>query len=238
MLGRTILHALLELLYPSLCLGCRVPVGPGRAWCETCATTLVGALGVGCPACGLVLLAPPIGATGALCGRCAKERPDHARVLAVYVYGGAAQDAISAWKNRPDESLGRILGAIFASSVAPLLERAVVVVPVPSTTRALLRRGFNPAAALARPLARRLGSPYRPDALRLRRTPPSSRGLGRRARATRMDGVFEGRLVAGRDVVLVDDVMTTGATAAEASRALLAAGANKVEVCVLARVPA
>lgn len=240
MLARTLLHAVLELIYPSLCLGCRASVEPGRAWCATCATTLVSALGAGCPACGLVLLAPPIGAAGALCGRCARSRPAHVSARAVLVYGGAVQDAVSAWKNRPEEALGRTLGAIFTAALAPEVGRDALIVPVPSTTRALVKRGFNPAAALARPLARGIGAVYRPDALRLLRVPPSSRGLGRRERATRMAGVFAGdaRLVRGREVVLVDDVMTTGATANEASRALLDAGAARVDVCVLARVPA
>ena len=151
------------------------------------------------------------------------------------VYGGAVQDAISAWKNRPEEAHGRRLGALFAT--VEVHAHDPVVVPIPSTSQALARRGFNPAAALARPLARRLQAPLDATALTFAKVPTSSRGLGRRARGERMRGVFRARHVVDREVVLVDDVMTTGATVREAARACLAAGATAVDVLVLARVP-
>ncbi len=151
------------------------------------------------------------------------------------------QDAISAWKNRPEEAHGRVLGELVSGGIERLELVAVrpLVVPIPSTARALARRGFNPAAALARPLARRLGADYAATALDFKKLPPSSRGLGRTARAERMRGVFRARVqaLAGREVVLVDDVMTTGATVREATNACLRAGASAVEVVVLARVP-
>lgn len=170
-----------------------------------------------------------------MCGACLREPPPFRRTRGLLVYGGAVQDAISAWKNRPEEAHGRRLGALIAGIEVEAIDP--IVVPIPSTSRALARRGFNPAAALARPLARRLHAPLDATALTFAKVPTSSRGLGRRARRDRMRGVFRARHVAGREVVLVDDVMTTGATVREAARACLAAGATSVDVVVLARVP-
>jgi len=237
----TLWSSLLAVAFPSRCLACRASVGPCAGWCETCAETLVLATDAACPRCGVVWLDPPPGGGRHLCGACARSPPPYRRARGLFVYGAAIQDAISIWKNQPEEAHGRVLGALVGQGAARLeleVERAVVV-PIPSTPKALARRGFNPAAALARPLARQLGADYGPTAIDFRKVPPSSRGLGREARAERMQGVFRAHscVVRGRQVVLVDDVMTTGATVREATRACLQAGAAVVDVVVLARVP-
>jgi len=236
------LSQLCEIPFPSTCAGCGVAVGRDQPWCEPCAQSLVSGLEQACPSCGVVWLDPPAGGGGHLCGACTREPPPYRRARGLLAYGGAAQDAIGAWKNRPDETLGRTLASLLVHNAEALglghLERPLFV-PVPSTRAALGRRGFNPASALARPLARALRAEYAPTALMFRRAPRSSRGLGRAERRERMRGVLVGRpgVVRGREVVLVDDVMTTGATAIAATRALLTAGAASVDVVVLARVP-
>jgi predicted amidophosphoribosyltransferase len=175
--------------------------------------------------------------------------------MAAFAYGGAMQEAIRRWKNAPDEGLGRPLanamlwelqkvGAKDALLMAAgpggdPVANPPVVVPIPSRYTSLKVRAFNPAAALALGAAKAFRWPYRPSTLSFVGLVPSSRGLGRRERAERMKGVMraEPRYVTGRHVLIVDDVITTGATVAEAARACLEAGANTVTVVALARVP-
>ena len=118
------------------------------------------------------------------------------------------------------------------------MPEGTIVCPVPSPYAALVRRGFNPAGILATSMSRQFGWPLIVG-LKLSGAKGSSRGLNSEARARRLRGLFEGKpaKVRGAAVVLVDDVMTSGATARAASRALLKAGAQSVDLALLARTP-
>lgn len=239
----TLLSNLLELFFPNTCAACGQSIRIDARLCRPCADTLIDGTDTCCPSCGVVWLDPPPGGGGHVCGRCLADPPPWVSARGAYAYGGALQEAIARWKNRPDESVGRPLSELFAEAAARAgwdgLAPDAVVVPVPASARGLAQRGFNPAGLLARRLARRVGRPLEATALRLRRAPEKTRGLGRRARARRVRGIFEARpkAVEGRTVLLVDDVMTTGATVRAATEALLRAGARGVRVAVLARVP-
>ncbi|PIE18983.1 MAG: phosphoribosyltransferase [Proteobacteria bacterium] len=239
------MHALyahvLESLFPTRCASCDGPACAGALFCDACAVSLVPGTEAYCPRCGRVYLDPPPGGGRHLCGACHRAPPPWRQARAAYAYGGALSDAVARWKNRPAQALGPKLSRLMVAQSDltgwARLSPDTLVVPVPSHWRALRRRGFNPAGGLARGLARALGLTLAPTALRVRRPLESSRGLSRAARRRRARGAFEarGRRVEGRAILLVDDVMTTGATAEAATSTLLASGATSVDVAVLAR---
>jgi len=220
------------MLFPDRCGACWEECeGP---FCETCAESLVPTP-AGCPVCGepadealLPALRPR------RCARCRERAPPFAKARAPYLHGGPLAEAI--WRLKYDgcEELARPLGMLFDGCEAP---RSRLVAPIPLHVSRLRERGYDQAALLARAAAQRFGLPYADLLLRARPT-KAQVGLDRTRRETNVRGAFRARRpVPGARVCLVDDVLTTGATAAEAARALLAAGASSVEVRTLARAP-
>ena len=188
----------------------------------------------------------PVPVLAAFCAACAAtiERapaPDRADTpVAALVYGGAAARAVVRMKygQRPD--LARPLGDILWRAVEPMAAAwaGSIVVPVPLHAMRLAERGYNQSALIARGLARRLGAPMHALALVRVRDTPRQAVLEREARLRNVVGAFavaKPAAVAGRDVVLVDDVCTTGATLAAAGTALKEAGAQAVRGVVVAR---
>jgi len=189
-----------------------------------------------------------IGETGreaqaALCARCQASPRPWGRVLVYGEYQGRLKDMILGYKFSARLDYGRRLQecalAAFEAGLAAHRELSgcEALVPVPLHPRRLLARGFNQSRELARLISARRGLPIWHDALvRVRRTTPQMR-LARAARTENIRGAFAGRaeLVAGRQLLLVDDIMTTGATLEECARALLHAGAKRVDVLALAR---
>lgn len=242
--SRMALDTLLDLVFPSRCAACHIRVAPADDWCAACAATFVSGFEHACLGCGRIHLE---GGVAHLCSHCIHAPPATTWTRAAFAYGGALQEVISRWKNLPDEPLGGPLGALAASAfsgrdeVKALIQRSsrLVLTSVPSRTAALIRRAYNPAAVLARQVARRLRVHYEPHALSLVVEGEGAKGHGRRARLERVRGHMRGcaRRLAGRDVIVLDDVITTGATIAEASRACLEAGAQSVVGLALARVP-
>lgn len=218
---------LLDVCYPPRCASCdALSAAP---FCATCSASLYRVGSPLCPRCGL----PFEGGADHLCAECHAHPPPFLCARAALRYGGELQRAILRLKfaSRPD--LARRLGPSM-----PPLPPCDVVVPVPLHWRRLARREYNQALLLAR--AAWPGTRIDPFALaRTRDTPPQA-GLRGAQRRTNLRGAFSaspGR-VTGRRVVLVDDVLTTGTTAAECTRTLLGAGATAVEVVTLARTVA
>jgi ComF family protein len=226
-LGRAVARALLDLVWPPRCAACRAAVRE-EPFCDVCADA-VDPLPPGCARCGRP-------GPDALCGACRAAPPAFDAVRAGGLFGGPLADAIHALKYRDRPALARPLGAWLAAR-APVPPGAVVV-SVPLARGRRLERGYDQAALLADALARAAGARGRRlrAALRRVREGPPQVGRTREERARNVADAFEaGAAVAGKDVVLVDDVVTTGATADAAAAALRRAGARSIVVVALAR---
>jgi ComF family protein len=224
----TLANAILDLLYPPRCAACREPLGScaEEPFCPVCREA-VDEAGPGCAVCALPGPLP-------VCGACLADPPAFAAVLAGALLGGPVADAVHALKYRDRPALARPLGRWLASRAALPPGAAVASVPLARGRR--VARGYDQAALLADHLARCAGLPRLRGVLRRTRETPPQVGRTRAERAGNVAGAFAaGPAAAGREVVLVDDVVTTGATADACARALRAAGATRVVVAALAR---
>ena len=234
--------ATLDLLLPPHCTACDAPVdAPGRL-CPECFGRTGFVTEPYCVCCGVPFTTIAQGGPDRLCPGCRAASPAFGRARAALRYDGHAQRLILPFKHADRTEMARALAPMMARAGAALLREADLLVPVPLHRSRLLQRRYNQAALLARALARLTRVPALPDGMiRLRRTAP----LGDRSAAERhaevMDafGVRPSRAarIQGRRVLLIDDVMTSGATANACAAALNAAGAASVDVLVAARVP-
>ncbi|MBW8369161.1 MAG: ComF family protein [Arenimonas sp.] len=218
-------------MLPARCLVCREPGSRGQDLCGACRTDLPFNR-VACARCAL-----PLPVAG-LCGACLRQPPPFTASRAVLVYRFPADQLLPRFKFHGDLAAGRLLSQLMAEELADA-PRPPALVPLPLHPARLRQRGDDPALELARPLARALGLPLRDDLLRrVRATSPQSE-LDAASRRHNVRSAFSApnpRALPGH-VALVDDVMTTGATLAEATRALLRAGVARVDLWVAARVP-
>ncbi len=178
---------------------------------------------------------------GARCAACQARSPafDHGR--AACLYDEHSRDLILRLKHGDRTDLASLFARWLARAATDMIGDLDAVAPVPLHRWRLMSRRFNQAAEIARPLARMTGLAYWPDALVRRRATESQAGKSGAGRKRNVAGVFEAspswrRRIEGRSVLLVDDVLTTGATLEGCARALKTAGAARVGVVVIARV--
>jgi ComF family protein len=235
---RLLVDPLLAVVFPSSCPVCLVPLAHPSSGplCEACWNALPRHLSPLC-GCGLPL---PRGASET-CARCRRGLSPFERGASLGPYEGSLKAAIHELKFRGRRRVaGRLAQALLEERpVSQLLSAEVVLVPVPLHPRRARERGFNQSELLALEIARRRGLASAADVLVRRRDTSSQTGLSAAQRRRNVRGAFLVRRrarVAGRSVVLVDDVITTGATAIECARVLREAGAKEVRLLAAARV--
>jgi ComF family protein len=229
--------AVLDLLFPPLCIACRAPVGQA-GFCAECWSGISFLDGPGCACCGLPFAVALEGDN--LCAGCLTTQPAFDTARAILAYDEKSRGAILALKHADRLDLVPGFARWLSRTGRTVLENSDLVIPVPLHPFRLWRRRYNQSAELARRLARDWRLAYEPAAL-IRSRPTASQGAMASARARRRNvlGAFkvpEPHRVAGRRILLLDDVLTTGATVEACARALKRAGAARVDVLVLARV--
>jgi ComF family protein len=233
------LHTVLDTLLPPHCLTCDTLVdAPGR-FCPACFRQTSFITAPLCLACGVPFAHARHDAI--VCDDCAIDPPPWGEARAALAYDAHSRRLVLGFKHGDRTELAGALARMMARAGAALLGRAEVLVPVPLHRGRLLARRFNQSALLARALGRIAGVAVAADALRRVRATAPLGTLSAGARARMLEGAIAVRrpaAVAGRHVLLVDDVLTSGATARTCTRALLAAGAAGVDVLVAARVRA
>lgn len=237
--GRAVLDAVL----PPLCLGCNEIVGVPGALCTSCWQGFSFISAPHCACCGTPF-AEDLGAE-ALCAGCLARRPRYHRARAALVYDDKSKRIVLPFKHGDRTDIAKACGGWMARAGADLLGEADLVAPVPLHWRRLLVRRYNQAQLLARIVVRTAAPGHNlqlaPDLLRRHRWTGSQAGLKAKERRRNVREAFDIHpkwqpQVAGRTVLLVDDVLTTGATVEACARALERAGAERVDVLTLARV--
>lgn len=232
-------RSLLDVLLPPRCLACGTIVGEPGALCPDCFARVTFLGPPQCARCGDPFELPM--EENAVCAVCVAEPPPFDRARAVMRYDDGARDLVLRFKHADRTDCAPAFARWMIRAGRDLVTAADVIAPVPLHRLRLLKRRYNQAALLARAIDRQSGAPGRfvPDLLtRARRTPPQE-GLGRQGRARNVRAAFavvDAARVQGRRVLLVDDVLTTGATVGECARTLRRAGAAAVDVVCLARV--
>jgi ComF family protein len=220
-------------LLPATCLLCGDPARGCLDLCPACAAELP-VLHHGCPRCAM-----PLAAGGeSACGPCLRQPPRFSACIAALRYEYPVSDLVGRFKFQGDLAAGRVLAGLLAARVAalPVAQRAdVVLAPVPLHPGRLRERGFNQSERIARVLAAELGLPLAARLIERDRHTEDQKRLGAAGRAHNLEGAFRAPEGVGLRVALVDDVVTTGATANAVTAALLAAGAADVQVWCVAR---
>lgn len=234
------IESALRLIFPPACVGCGAQVASDFGLCGDCWRGVAFIGGLVCDGCGTPLPGADEG-RAEHCDDCLTIARPWLRGRAAILYKDKGRDLVLALKHADRLDLVRPMAGWLARAAAPLLEPGMVIAPVPLHWTRLIRRRYNQSALLSRALARIAGLDHCPDLLVRRRRTDSQDGRGRDQRFANLAGALAAHPrrrhhLADRHVLLIDDVMTSGATFAAAADACHAAGASRVSVLALARV--
>jgi len=238
---RATLRMAFDVALPPLCPACRAPLGEGAGLCADCWSRLSLIEPPYCARLGIPFTYDP--GPGLLSMEAIADPPAYDRARAAVRYDEVARALVVSFKYGDRLDLAPMMGQWMARAGRELLKEADALLPVPLHWRRLWARRFNQSATLAGAVSQLCGVPVLHDALARVRATPQQVGLSKTQRADNVQGAFRvppraKAEIAGRRLVLIDDVLTSGATADTCARALLRAGAAHVDVLVFARVVA
>lgn len=232
------LSVLSDMLYPPKCALCRVPVDAAHTFCGECFVRLHFIAAPQCECCGLPF--SHASEVALRCGDCLTKAPPYALARAALVYDEVSRPLVTRLKYGDQLHLAPLLARLMGQAGAAVLKEADWLIPVPLHWRRRVRRRYNQSLVLATHLGQQYDVPVLADGLqRIRATVPQV-GLSRSQRQRNVASAFQMKeqsrpIIAGKTLVLIDDVMTSGATLHACTKALSAAGAAEIRILTLAR---
>lgn len=241
MIATDFLSEISDALFPSLCIACTgvLTSEKEKGFCRKCAQSISFITESRCPVCGIIFADSPAG--NHLCGDCLKTKPYYTFARAALVYEGIILEAIHRFKYKRNLICGSVLSGLMADFDFPDMDwnSFDLIIPVPLHIRRLRERGFNQSLILARALGKKHRLDVDFSLLKRRKLTLTQTGLDKKERERNIRSAFMVRhpeKLQGKNVILVDDVYTTGATLNECARTLRKAGTVRIAVITLARV--